>query len=70
MSYDLRRLRLHGLIERIPMTHRYDLTDLGLQTALAYTLAHDRVLRPGLAELADPQLPSDLRRAYDRFAAR
>ncbi len=26
MSYDLRRLRLHGLIERIPRTHRYQLT--------------------------------------------
>ena len=26
MAYDLRRLRLHGLIERIPRTHRYTLT--------------------------------------------
>jgi len=23
ISYDLRRLRIHGLIERIPGTHRY-----------------------------------------------
>jgi len=23
MTYDLRRLRLHGLIERVPDTHRY-----------------------------------------------
>jgi DNA-binding PadR family transcriptional regulator len=42
MSYELRRLRLHGLIERVPKTHRYRLTNLGLQTALFYTrvLAH------------------------------
>jgi hypothetical protein len=26
MTYDLRRLRLHGLIERIPKSHRYDIT--------------------------------------------
>ena len=34
MSYELRRLRLHGLIERPLKTHRYRLTDEGLQTAL------------------------------------
>ena len=35
MTYDLRRLRLHGLIERIPFTHsRYRVTDHGLRTAL------------------------------------
>jgi hypothetical protein len=25
-TYDLRRLRLHGFIERIPGTHRYQVT--------------------------------------------
>ena len=30
MTYDLRRLRLHGLIERIPHTFRYRVTDPGL----------------------------------------
>ena len=29
MTYHLRRLRLHGLIERIPGTHRYQVTRLG-----------------------------------------
>src|ERR1700686_2512776 len=29
MTYDLRRLRLHGLIERVPHTHRYQATPLG-----------------------------------------
>jgi len=29
LSYDLRRFRLHGLIERIPHTHRYRVTATG-----------------------------------------
>ena len=43
MSYELRRLRLHGLIERVPKTHRYRLTSLGLQTALFYTRVYSRI---------------------------
>lgn len=57
MSYELRRLRLHGLIERVPKAHRYHLTDLGLQTALFYTRVYSRILRPGLA-LVSPQAPA------------
>jgi hypothetical protein len=57
MSYELRRLRLHGLIERVPNTRRYHLTDLGLQTALFYTRVYSRILRPGLA-LVSPQAPA------------
>ncbi|WP_429291256.1 hypothetical protein [Paraburkholderia sp. CI3] len=57
MSYELRRLRLHGLIERVPKTHRYHLTDLGLQTALFHTRVYSRILRPGLA-LVSPQAPA------------
>src|SRR3954453_7166610 len=34
MSYHLRRLRLHGIIERIPRTHRYRVTDSGWRMAL------------------------------------
>lgn len=70
MTYDLRRLRAHGIIERIPHTFRYRLTTYGLEVATAYTLAHDRVLRPATAQLVDPTLPSELRRAYDKFASR
>lgn len=70
MTYDLRRLRLHGIIERIPHTFRYQLTGYGLEVATSYTLAHDRVLRPATSQLIDPTLPSELRRAYDRFADR
>lgn len=70
MTYDLRRLRLHGIIERIPHTFRYRLTRYGLEVATSYTLAHDRVLRPATSQLIDPRLPSELRRAYDKFADR
>jgi hypothetical protein len=34
ISYDLRRLRLNGLIQRIAGTHRYELTAIGRRTAL------------------------------------
>jgi hypothetical protein len=36
MTYDLRRLRLHGLIERVPRRHRYRITTLGAQIAMLY----------------------------------
>jgi hypothetical protein len=54
MTYDLRRLRAHGLIARLPGSHRYHVTDTGLHHALFLTRAHDRLLRTGLAQLADP----------------
>jgi len=71
MSYELRRLRLHGLIERIPSTHRYRLTDHGLATAIFFTRAHARLIRPALAELADPDPPptGPIRTAFNRLNA-
>jgi len=56
MSYDLRRLRLHGLIERRPRSHRYDVTPLGFRAALFLTRSYNRLLRPGLACLG-PETP-------------
>jgi hypothetical protein len=55
MSHELRRLRLHGLIERIQHTHRYRLLQHGLRTCLFYSRLYARVIRPGLAILHDPQ---------------
>jgi hypothetical protein len=56
MAYDLRRLRRHGLIQRLPRTNRYALTPDGLRVAVFYTKVHNRLLRPLLA--ADqPQAP-------------
>jgi hypothetical protein len=45
MTYQLRRLRLHGIIERIPQSHRYRITDFGLRTALLFTRTYARILR-------------------------
>jgi len=46
MTYDLRRLRLHGLIERVPESHRYRLTDRGAKIAMLYVRLHGRGFRP------------------------
>ena len=51
MTYDLRRLRLHGLIERIEKTHRYRLTRKGLGVAFIYQRTYLRLLRPALSAI-------------------
>jgi hypothetical protein len=67
MTYDLRRLRAHGLITRVPRSRRYQITDTGLTQALLFTHAHDHLLRTGLAEITDPDPPAPSRlRAADR----
>jgi len=67
MTYDLRRLRAHGLIARIPRTRRYQVTDTGLTHALLFTHTHEHLLRIGLAELTDPDPPAPSRlRTADR----
>ena len=69
MTYDLRRLRLHGLIERIPHSHRYQTTADGLKIALFFSRTYARLLRPKLAEVLGHSPPSDssLRAAFDRL---
>jgi hypothetical protein len=69
MTYEIRRLRLHGLIERIPDTHRYRVTDHGLAVAVFLTRVHNRLIRTGLAELEepDPTTPARLRQALDKL---
>jgi hypothetical protein len=53
MTYQLRRLRLRGLIERIKGSHRYQVTPTGMRVALFTTKLHARVLRPGFSILPD-----------------
>jgi hypothetical protein len=69
MTYDLRRLRLHGIIERIPHSHRYQLTPDGLRIALFFSRTYARLLRPKLAEIMPkaPPIQSALRTAFDRL---
>jgi hypothetical protein len=66
-TYDLRRLRTHDLIARIPHTHRYQVTDSGLRHALFLTRAHTRLLRTGLAEIHGPPIPTKLRVAAHAY---
>jgi hypothetical protein len=61
MTYDLRRLRAHGLIARIPGSHRYRVTDTGLHHATLLTHVQTRLLQPGLAQLLDPAPPRPTR---------
>ena len=73
LTYDLRRLRAHGLITRLPHSHRYHLTDTGLHDALFLTRAHrpfaahrtgrTRRPRPQTPQSRQPQLPESPRQA-------
>ncbi len=68
MSYDLRRLRLHGLIQRLPGTHRYTVTARGFHLAVFLTRVHNRLIRQGLADILDPLAASSpLRREIHRL---
>lgn len=71
MTYHLRRLRLHGLIQRIPNTHRYHVTDWGWRVALFFTRTHARVIRPGLAHIVPDatQRDSTLARRFNQLEA-
>jgi len=57
VSYDLRRLRLRGLIERIPRTSRYRVTSAGLRLALFSSRVYSRILRTGLSTLDPSRAP-------------
>jgi hypothetical protein len=71
MTYDLRRLRLKGLIHRIPKTHRYTATSYGLKVAFFSAKLYLRILRPAWPALlpAQDQLPRPLRAALDQLDA-
>jgi hypothetical protein len=70
MTYDLRRLRLKGIISRLPRSNRYVLTPQGRRIALFLTKTYARIVRPGVARL-DPRLPASttdpVARAFNRF---
>jgi hypothetical protein len=62
MAYDLRRLRLHGLIQRLPHTNTYRLTPDGQRVAVFFTKLHRRLLAP-LLDADTPPAPIEIRRA-------
>jgi hypothetical protein len=70
MTYQLRRLRLRGLIRRIPKTHRYEVTEHGIRTATFFTRGASCVLRPLAAaqcnrSFSDVPMRRILREVYD-----
>jgi hypothetical protein len=69
MTYDLRRLRLKGLIHRIAGTHRYTATTYGLKVAFFYSKLYLRLLPPNWPALmpVDDALPRPLREALERL---
>jgi len=69
MTYHLRRLRVHGLIERVPRSHRYRVTPQGWRTILFCTRCHNRLLRPGLAQILpeSAMATTALRRRFDQL---
>ena len=62
MSYDLRRLKLHGLIDRLPHTNAYTVTPDGIRVAVFFTKLQRRLLEPLLAA-GRPPAPRELRNA-------
>ena len=69
MTYDLRHLRLRGLIEGIPRTRGYRVTDEGFRTVLCFHRTYARVLRPSLSVVFDSAAtdPTPLQKAVQRF---
>ncbi len=66
MTYDLRRLKSHGLIQKIPHSNRYQVTDQGLSDSMFLSAVHDRLLPTGLADLHTPY-PAPIRTATRNY---
>ena len=46
LRYDLRKMKAHGLLERIGRSYRYRLSNKGIKAALMFILFHKRVCGP------------------------
>jgi hypothetical protein len=71
MTYDLRRLRLKGIIHRIPGTHRYTATTYGIKVSFFYSKLYLRILRPNWTALLPDShgISPGLRAALDQVDA-
>jgi hypothetical protein len=56
--YDPRRLRLHGLIERMPQSNRYRVTPEGIRIAFFFTRAHAPFFSTALSLQPPPLAPN------------
>ena len=65
MSYDLRRLRLKGLVARVAGTHTYCLTSYGRRVAYLMTKLQQRIFNlAGLALTTAADVPATLAQAF------
>ena len=69
MRYDLRRLIRKGLMERLPGSNRYQLTELGRRLILFAARLYGHVFCPGLARLEPTYPASELNQAWRNFDA-
>ena len=71
MTYDLRRFRLRGLIQRQAGTHRYRVTSSGLRVAFFYSKLFLRIFRPQAPafDAHNDAFPRPLRTALDQLDA-
>ena len=67
LTYQLRRLRLHGVIQRIEKTQRYQVTQRGYRIAFWFTRCHARLMRPALVEILAPTPSRPLTQAFHRL---
>ena len=67
MSYDIRRLKGHGLIAKVEGTQRYEVTPEGLQMALFISRVERRVYQEGMSEIWSEKPEGKLKRAYESF---
>ena len=67
MTYDLRRLRLNGIIYRKPHTNRYFLTPYGMKVSLFFMKLGQRIFRLGFACIDNELFPSPLARLFNRL---
>jgi hypothetical protein len=54
-SYDLKKLRGKGLVERVAKSRRYAATEPGLRTMAALGIVREQVLKPILAKACHPE---------------
>lgn len=59
-SYDLKKLRGKGLMERVTKSRRYEATELGLRTMAAVAVLRENVFKPILAKACKPEPHSPL----------
>ena len=65
MSYDLRRLKLKGIINRKKDSNRYHLSDFGLRTACFFTKTEKRIFSKATIPLDNKNKPKGLEKAFN-----